>query len=115
MKVELMWTINDFPTYGMLSGWSTSGRLACPYCMNNSKSFWLDNGRKFSWFDYHHQFFPMDHAYRRNKNAFLNNRVEYSQPPLMLNGDDVWEQVAYFPEVTREVQFSCHGYGVAHN
>jgi len=37
MKVALMWTINDFPTYGMLSGWSTSGRLACPYCMNNSK------------------------------------------------------------------------------
>jgi len=31
----------------------------------------------------------MDHSYRRNKNAFLKNRVEYSQPPLMLSGDDV--------------------------
>jgi len=57
MKAALMWTINDFPAYGMLSGWSTSGRLACPYCMNNSKSFWLDNGRKFSWFDCHREFF----------------------------------------------------------
>jgi len=28
-----MWTINDFPTYGMLSGWGTHGRLACPHCM----------------------------------------------------------------------------------
>jgi len=70
MKVTLMCTIKDFPAYGMLSGWSTSGRLACPYYMNNSKSFWLDNSRKFSWFDCHRQFLPMDHAYRRNKNAF---------------------------------------------
>jgi len=31
MKVALMWTINDIPTYGMLSSWSTSGRLECPY------------------------------------------------------------------------------------
>ncbi|XP_072087173.1 uncharacterized protein [Arachis hypogaea] len=30
LKAALMWTINDFPTYGMLSGWSTGGRLACP-------------------------------------------------------------------------------------
>jgi hypothetical protein len=28
----LLWTINDFPTYAMLSGWSTKGKFACPYC-----------------------------------------------------------------------------------
>jgi len=72
MKIALILTINNFPAYGMLFGWSTSGRLACSYCMNNSK-FWLDNGRNFSWFDCHHQFLPKDHAYRRNKNSFLNN------------------------------------------
>ncbi|RDY03277.1 hypothetical protein CR513_13154, partial [Mucuna pruriens] len=27
MKAALMWTINDFPAYGMLSGWTTVGRL----------------------------------------------------------------------------------------
>ena len=57
----------------------------------------------------------MDHVYRRNKNAFLKNRIECSQPLSILSGDDVWEEVAYFPKVTREVQFSCHGCGVAHN
>jgi hypothetical protein len=31
MRAALMWTINDFPAYGMLSGWSTHGKLACPY------------------------------------------------------------------------------------
>ena len=33
MKAALMWTINDFFAYGMLSGWSTNGQLVCPVCM----------------------------------------------------------------------------------
>ncbi|CAM8965059.1 unnamed protein product [Rhodiola kirilowii] len=33
MRAALMWTISDFPAYGMLSGWSTQGKLGCPYCM----------------------------------------------------------------------------------
>nr|GFB49473.1 hypothetical protein [Tanacetum cinerariifolium] len=39
LKAALMWTINDFLAYGMLSGWSTHGRLSCPYCMEKSKAF----------------------------------------------------------------------------
>ncbi|XP_019058653.1 PREDICTED: uncharacterized protein LOC109116879 [Tarenaya hassleriana] len=31
LKAVLMWTINDFPAYGMLSGCSTHGRLPCLY------------------------------------------------------------------------------------
>jgi hypothetical protein len=30
MRATLMFTINDFPAYGMLSGWSTHEKLACP-------------------------------------------------------------------------------------
>ena len=41
-----MWTINDFPAYGMVSGWSTHGKLACPYCMGNNKAFTLTNRGK---------------------------------------------------------------------
>ena len=33
MKVALMWMINDFSAYGMLSGWSTNGQVACFVCM----------------------------------------------------------------------------------
>jgi len=50
MMATSMWTINDFPTYGMLSGWSTHGRLACPHCMEHTKSFTLNYGRKSCWF-----------------------------------------------------------------
>ena len=32
----LLWTISDFPACLMLAGWSTSGILACSYCMDKS-------------------------------------------------------------------------------
>jgi hypothetical protein len=50
MRAALMWTINDFSAYGMLSGWSTHGKLACPYCTENNKAFTLTNGGKTSFF-----------------------------------------------------------------
>ncbi|KAK6788231.1 hypothetical protein RDI58_016756 [Solanum bulbocastanum] len=36
MRATLMWPINDFRAYGTLSGWSTSGRFACPSCNINT-------------------------------------------------------------------------------
>ena len=74
MGATLMLTINDFPAYGMLSGWGTHGRLACPYCMEDTKAFQLANGGKTSWFDYHRRFLPTDHAFRRNTNAFKKEK-----------------------------------------
>ena len=35
MKAMLLWTVSDFPAYGMLSGWSTHGIDGCPICMKN--------------------------------------------------------------------------------
>ena len=46
IRAALMWTINDFPTYGMFSGWGTHGRLTCSYCMEDTKAFQLDNRGK---------------------------------------------------------------------
>jgi len=34
---QIMWTINDFPTYGILFGWSTNSQLACPTYMKQQK------------------------------------------------------------------------------
>ncbi|WMV19934.1 hypothetical protein MTR67_013319 [Solanum verrucosum] len=43
---SLLWTINDFPAYGNLSGWSTKGKLACPCCNKDTASIRLTNGVK---------------------------------------------------------------------
>jgi len=39
-------TINDFLVYEMVFGWSTYGKLTCPYCMENNKNFTLINDGK---------------------------------------------------------------------
>jgi len=50
MRVALMWTINNFPAYGMVSGWSMHEKLACSCCMENKKAFTLTNRGKASFF-----------------------------------------------------------------
>ena len=59
LRAALIWTISDFPAYSMLFNWSTSGRLACPYCMDESNAFILQNGRKQTLFDNHCKFLPL--------------------------------------------------------
>jgi hypothetical protein len=45
-----MWTINDLPAYGMVSGYSMYGKITCLYCMENNKTFTLTNNGKMSFF-----------------------------------------------------------------
>ncbi|GLT28322.1 hypothetical protein SLA2020_032640 [Shorea laevis] len=47
MRAMLMWTITDFPGYGMVFGWSTHGRLACSYCMEMTHAFYLNMVAKY--------------------------------------------------------------------
>ncbi|XP_013650497.2 uncharacterized protein LOC106355020 [Brassica napus] len=89
MRAALMWTINDFPAYGMMSGWMTHGRLACPYCLDDTKSFWLKHGRKHSWFDCHRMFLPKEHPYRRNVQAFRRGKTISDDPPPWLTGEEI--------------------------
>jgi len=73
MRACLMWTINDFSAYVMLSAWGTKGKLACPYCMEDTKAFTLKHGGKSSWFDCHRRFLPNNHPFRRIQRRFLKN------------------------------------------
>ncbi|KAL0433488.1 UNVERIFIED_CONTAM: hypothetical protein Slati_2683100 [Sesamum latifolium] len=46
MRAALMWTVNDLPAYGMTSGWSTTGVMECPVCMEDTHAFYLQNGEQ---------------------------------------------------------------------
>ncbi|XP_052117681.1 uncharacterized protein LOC110281750 [Arachis duranensis] len=115
MRAALLCTINDFPAYGMLSGWMTAGRLACPYCMERTKAFQLKNGRKPSCFDYHRQFLPNNHMFRRNKDAFYKNRIERSEPLPRLTGEQIWYIVQNYDKISDVEQLEIEGYGSTHN
>ena len=67
MHTSLMWNINDFFAYRMLSVQMMARNLACLYCMENSKAFTLKYRRKNAWFDCHRQFFCLDYQFRKTK------------------------------------------------
>ena len=123
MRAVLMWTISDFPAYGMLSGWTTHGRLSCPYCMDRTDAFQLKNGRKSCWFDCHRRFLPPHHTYRKNKKLFRKNKVVHVPPPVMQPGASLLEQIDYYgAKETCKVGGNWHtppnmpdGYTASHN
>ncbi|XP_019430146.1 PREDICTED: uncharacterized protein LOC109337591, partial [Lupinus angustifolius] len=82
MRAALMWTINDFPAYAMLSGWSTKGKLTCPCFNHETNSAYLMHSRKMCYMD-HRVFLPMEHEYISNAKAF-NGRKEFRAPSHLL-------------------------------
>ncbi|XP_039119063.1 uncharacterized protein LOC120255272 [Dioscorea cayenensis subsp. rotundata] len=77
MRAALMWTISDFPAYSMLSGWSTTGKLACPYCMEDSYAFILTKDG-------------------RNKKWFLKGKLVKKATPQVKSGDQILEEIESF-------------------
>jgi hypothetical protein len=94
----LLWTINDFPAYGMLSGWSTKGKFACPYCNKDTDYLWLKFGSKHCYMG-HRRFLPMNHKWRHNKVSF-NNQLETREAPVPLTSEQVLQQYQSFEQVT---------------
>ncbi|GKV43375.1 hypothetical protein SLEP1_g50673 [Rubroshorea leprosula] len=118
-ELKELWTngVETYDSYGMLSGWSTHGKLSCPYCMENTKAFQLQYGRKTSFFDCHRQCLPPKHPFRRDKNFYLN-RVEKSHPPPSLDGTLMEEMVNQLPGIVFGQPLRKHsiaGFGVFHN
>ncbi|KAG8371533.1 hypothetical protein BUALT_Bualt13G0097800 [Buddleja alternifolia] len=94
----ILWTINELPAYGIISGWSTKGYLACPVCNQKTCSFWLKNGKKISYMG-HRRFLKRHHKWRSLKSAF-DGQKENRDKPVPLTGDDVLEQLSYVRPVS---------------
>ncbi|XP_076907510.1 uncharacterized protein LOC143563991 [Bidens hawaiensis] len=121
MRVVLLWIVSDFPAYAMLSGWSTHGRLACPYCLNKSGSFQLQFGGKTCWFDCHRQHLPSKHCFRKDKINFQKNEaVKHERPLLEPSGEEIWQTIQHFPTVYQGKLYGKgykkpKAFGVTHN
>ncbi|XP_012701433.1 uncharacterized protein LOC101786371 [Setaria italica] len=96
LRALLLWTINDFPAYAMLSGWSTKGKFACPYCHKDTDYSWLKFGSKHGYLG-HRRFLPQNHRWRRNKNSF-NNKTEMREAPVTLTGAQVIQHYESFEQ-----------------
>ncbi|XP_041016141.1 uncharacterized protein LOC121258662 [Juglans microcarpa x Juglans regia] len=103
LHAALLWTINDFPAYGNLSGWSTKGKLACPSCNASTDSIWLKYGRKQCYMG-HRRLLPAGHIWRTRKGLF-NGKEDYRMPPNWVEGAGLLTQL----QMLGDVQFgkSC--------
>jgi hypothetical protein len=115
MKVVLMWIINDFSTYEMVSSWSTYVKLACPYYMKNNKVFMLINDGKTSFFDC---FLLTSHKYKKNIKDFFVSRVERDVAPSFLLGEELYDMVSEYDDIVFDFQSGKQkfcGFGLTHN
>ncbi|CAL8091418.1 unnamed protein product [Prunus armeniaca] len=61
LRAVVMWTVNDFPAYAMVSGWSTKGYMACHVCKKDVTSGW--HAGKVCYLG-HQRWLPWDHEWR---------------------------------------------------
>nr|GLL16866.1 uncharacterized protein LOC109184453 [Ipomoea trifida] len=98
LHASLLWTINDFPAYGNLSGWSTKGKMACPCCNKDTCSMRLSNCSKQCYMG-HRRYLPSKHKWRNDKSSFDGTR-ELRPPPKSLSGSDILAQVSDLEGIT---------------
>ncbi|KAL0456352.1 UNVERIFIED_CONTAM: hypothetical protein Slati_0974400 [Sesamum latifolium] len=114
MRTALMWTVNDLPAYKMAFEWSIAGVMGVLVCMDDTHAFYLQNGRKACYFDYHRQFLPQYRPYRRNKKALIMNRVERKVAHLRLMGEKIRDWFAEFSPAVEVPLALLPGYGSEH-
>ncbi|XP_071905980.1 uncharacterized protein [Coffea arabica] len=85
MRAAILWTISDFPAYGYLSGWSTSGYKACPCCLDDTVSQRL---RGKICFMGHRRLLNHDHCWRKLK-AHFDGTIETRSKPKEFSGEQV--------------------------
>ena len=91
LRALIFFTINDFPTYGNLSGYSVKGHYTCPICEKETSYIQLKHGKK-TVYTRHQRFFKPYHSYRRLKKA-LNGSQEIQSAPKPLVGHQVFDRV----------------------
>lgn len=88
-----LWTINDFPAYGDISGWSTKGYLVCPVCNKDTSSRRLRS--KICYMD-HRRFLPYDHIWRQSRK--FDGKPEKREKPHQFSGSELLQQLEVLPD-----------------
>ncbi|XP_020080549.1 uncharacterized protein LOC109704193 [Ananas comosus] len=91
LKAALMWTINDFLAYGILSGWNVHGGFACPCCNVETCSRRLKYGRKYCFMG-HRRFLEPNHKFRYDKVSF-DGTEEFRTTQSRPSGTTVLDQL----------------------
>ena len=114
MRVVLMWTINDFPALGVISGWSTKGKLACPVCMGEVKAKQLKYGGKPTFCGTARYFLEEDDPPRRSIKFGRYDKHSSTTRHSGLIAKTMCEQIQ-FPPPGKTTRQNPRDYGVTHS
>jgi hypothetical protein len=95
LHAAILWTINDYPALGTMSGRTTHGYFACVHCDEEPCSESLRNKIGFIC---HRRFLPADHPWRKNRS--FDGRHENREQPRKFSADEVMarvDEVCYVP------------------
>ncbi|XP_023747773.1 uncharacterized protein LOC111895950 [Lactuca sativa] len=93
LRAVVLWTINDYPALGTLSGCPYSGFQGCVVCDKETHCIRLPESNNQSYAG-HRRFLPYDHPFRRQKKAF-NGQQEFSPSPEPMNGEEIYNRVKF--------------------
>ncbi|XP_062102062.1 uncharacterized protein LOC133810687 [Humulus lupulus] len=88
MRAAILWTIHDFPAYGIVSGYSTQGYKACPVCEDDTSSFRI---RGKTCFMGHRRYLCPNHQWRNDME--YDGTIERRPPPRILTGDEILDKL----------------------
>jgi len=94
LKAMLLWTIQDFPTYGNLAGCKVKGKMGCPVCGKQTDSLWLSNCRKHVYMSHRKSLSPT-HVYRPKK-AWFDSKAEHGRRGRILTGHNIYQLIISF-------------------
>jgi hypothetical protein len=86
LRAVLMWTLHDFPAYGLISGLTTKGFKACPVCGPNTISQRSKILRKNVYCGCHRRYLREDHYFRAAEAAF-DGEANHETETEPLNGN----------------------------
>jgi hypothetical protein len=86
LRAMLIWTVNDFPAYGLLSGQQTHGYKGCPLCGPETCAEHAQLLNKMVYLG-SRRFLPPDHRFHRARAAF-NNHPEWQMAPDRPTGEE---------------------------
>ncbi|CAL2237470.1 unnamed protein product [Prunus armeniaca] len=109
LRAAVMWTVNDFPAYAMVSGWSTKGYMTCPVCKEDVTFGW--HAGKVCYLG-HRRCLPWDHEWREKDKEFDGN-TERRLRPREWSGDEILDQLnrldfAPFGKTVSRIRPSTH-------
>jgi hypothetical protein len=93
MYVWYQYSMHDFLAYGIFAGWCVHRKFPCPVCKEALEFMWLKKGGKFSSFDKHRQFLPLDHAFRGDTKNFTKGVTVIGPIPQKMTTTQVHAQI----------------------